>query len=100
MMKINIEMGKEEKTTRVEIPLEIRGGNKGVIAVKNLIALINGFKSKKTEEEIEQHIYVVFGYCLCCRQLGFLSEQGADDLMEIVEYLQNVEKDRIKQQGE
>ena len=37
----------------------------------------------KSEQEINDHYTLIMGYCLCCKNSGFIDEKGADDIMQM-----------------
>lgn len=88
----------EPQAARIEIQIEGSEGTLGMQAVKNLTILINGLKDMKTEEELKTHIYMIYGYAVCCRHCGFMTEKSTDDLMNMAERLADNELIRIKEE--
>lgn len=67
--------------------------------IKNLVTLICMFNKLNTEAEIIAHIYVVYGYTLCCQLCGFVTEKYVDDVMNIAERIADNELKRVKGGG-
>lgn len=84
------------KMREVTIELKGTGGRMGVENIKCLTELINDFKTKDTEQEINDHYMIIAGYCMCCNNCGFIDEKGADDLMQMAAVLAGNELARVK----
>lgn len=84
-MKSRTILGASGTTKMREVAIEIKGkgGELGVQNVRHLIELINDFKTKDTEQEINDHYTLIMGYCLCCKNSGFIDDKGADDIMQM-----------------
>lgn len=63
------------------------GGELGEKAVKGLSPLIKELREAETEEKIIKSACVILGYTSCCLLCGFLDEESADNLMEMVEHM-------------
>lgn len=83
----------EPQATRIEIPIE--GGELGQRAVINLISLISGLKTMKTEQEVVTHYHIICGFATCCELCGFMTEKSTNDLMHMVEHLVENELARV-----
>lgn len=88
----------EPQASRIEIAIQGSGGELGMQAVRNLIALIDGIKDMETEEDVIKHYYIISGFAICCNQCGFLSEKSTDDLMHMVEGLVDNELVRVAEE--
>lgn len=86
----------EQQGSRIEIPLQGKGGALGIHAVENLTKLIDGLKSMEKPEDVIAHWYLISGFAMCCQCCGFLTEQSTDDLMHAVEALADIELVRAK----
>lgn len=84
------------KMREVTIELKGKGGSMGVENVKRLIELLNDFKTKYTEQEINDHYMIIAGYCTCCNNCGFIDDKGADDIMQMAAVLAGNELARVK----
>lgn len=86
----------EPQARQIEIQIEGSGGELGKRAVIMLSMLINGLKDTKTEEELYEHLYVVFGFALCCQECGFMTEKSTAELMHMAEHAAENEAIRIQ----
>lgn len=89
----------EPQARRIEIEIEGGGGETGKRAVVMLTMLINNLKNAKTVKELDESLYVIFGFALCCRECGFMTEKSTDELMHLVEHAAENEAIRIEEQN-
>lgn len=81
-----------------EIRIEAHGsgGELGYKNIQHLAGLIEGFKEQKTPRDVSDHFMLVVGYCLCCKNSGFLDEKSADEVMETAAMLAGIEQERAE----
>lgn len=84
-MKTRILADNQHKTAELEVTVELKGNGDKVCErnLQYLTGLIDEFKVMKSEQEINDHYTLIMGYCLCCKNSGFIDEKGADDIMQM-----------------
>jgi hypothetical protein len=87
------------KIQEIKIELNGKGGATAVKCVKKLTALIDTFKTAETTQDLEDRFTTVCGYCLCCKDAGFIDTAGADEVMHLASMLAGIEREMIEKQG-
>lgn len=87
----------ELQESKVELKLEVGYGDKGKQVVQNLMMLIELLKGMETTEEVLIHFGTIYGYILCCENLGVLTEKSAGELAEVVKKLADIKLARAKE---
>lgn len=67
----------------------------GANAVECLNELIGEIKDKNTQPDIIAHYYMIYGFLSCCLQCGFITEESADELMNMVKRMTDHKIGRI-----
>lgn len=67
----------------------------GVNAVECLNELIGEIKCKNTQLDIIAHYYMICGFLSCCLQCGFITEERADEVTDMVKKMADHEIGRI-----
>lgn len=78
-----------------EIRIQGSGGKLGKIAVENLAWLIKMFQEMRSEEEIEQHRFVITGYVMCCMGCGFLTAESGEEVTKMIISRAAKERERV-----
>lgn len=86
----------EPQASKIMIPLEGSGGEKGKQAIVYLTRLITSIQETKAEEQVVEYYYIIAGYAICCKECGFLTEKSLDDLMHLVEHIVDNELIRVR----
>lgn len=84
MQRRTIYNGKGERVMQ-EMRIEIhgKGGAQGIECVKNLMGLLEQLKAQKTPKDVQEHLMLCMGYCICCKDSGYIDEKAADDIMQL-----------------
>ena len=90
---------KKPAMTEIRIEAHGKGGAIGMQCVKNLTALIEGFKAAETPQEVYDRFMTVCGYCHCCIDAGFLDSRSGDEIMQLASMLAGIEQERAQQQA-
>ncbi len=92
-----------KRAQEIRIEAHGKGGELGMKNMQHLVGLIEGLKEQKTPQDVNDHFMLVIGYCLCCKNSGFLDKDSADELMQFACVLASIEQDRAEkecQEGE
>lgn len=86
MTKTRIIYDKERQRAGREIHIDLNGGG-GELGIRNmklLVDMINNIKEQKTPEDVHSAAQRIIGYALCCVNSGFLSEESALELADML----------------
>lgn len=88
--KVTADSGEEPQAEQTETTAAL-----GVNAVEGLNELIGEIKDKNTQLDIIAHYYMIRGFLSCCLQCGFITEERADEIMDMVKEIADHETGRI-----
>lgn len=88
--------GEEQHEAHIEISAEAGGSTPGMRAVECISELMDEIKDKNTQLDIIEHYYMIYGFVSCCLQCGFITEENADELMNMVKKMSDDEFEKMQ----
>lgn len=88
------------KAQEIRIEVHGSGGELGIENIKHLMGLIEELKAQETPKDVNDHFMLIIGYCLCCKNSGFLNEKSSDEVMQLASTLAAIEQERAERECE
>ncbi len=79
----------------IQIEIKGKGGELGKKAMEELVKLIRLLQGEETEDELMKIVYTITGFVFCCEKCGFITGEGAHDILELVGSLTDDIKEKI-----